>query len=170
MKVIQTMAISLRRLTEKVSQRLKGIKDGSEKIPPRRLFQLVLVLYVLGIFALVLAIHYTSPMQQVVRRYAGFHKYVGNSTCSPANATMYQYGTCTKLIECLFDPLDPLSQNDIAIGAALLGLFPTILILVGQSFLLAEGISRCSDIGTIHSENSSRDNLLTRIPCSLSSK
>jgi hypothetical protein len=94
---------------------------------------------IIPLFALVLFL-------QNVGLASAFHRTVGptydglfqnlSAMCNGSDPAMYTFGNCTRLIDCVYQNVSPSFSQTLSIGASISGLLPTILVLIGMSFLI----------------------------------
>lgn len=111
-------------------------KDIKHKNGRRRaLVGILLIVWLLGITAFILAIHYMSPMTNHIARVpgAGNHLFTEKiaGDCHRSDPLVYGYGECSRFISCVLDGMGSIGGSDIGQGATLAGLLPTIFIFIG---------------------------------------
>lgn len=97
----------------------------------RRLARFLMALFCATVLAFVFAIHYSSPMTNVITRWPGSPNVDDYSSagkkCNASDPSSWGYGRCSGLIDYVNNDLSEIQKRDIAIGSTIIGLLPTIL-------------------------------------------
>lgn len=96
-----------------------------------------LFIFLLGLLAFILTIHFLSPMAEIIhRRPLGLETTWDLPTpdlyfvCRASDPASWGYGACSGLINCYLNKLSELHKADTAIGSTLATLLPTIMVLI----------------------------------------
>ncbi|KAH7317040.1 hypothetical protein B0I35DRAFT_434446 [Stachybotrys elegans] len=98
----------------------------------RRISTYLLALYIALIVVFSLLIHYFSPLTNVFRRRPVGVFWTDHDdpyyVCRADDPASWEYGACSRLIGCYLDHFAEILKSDIATGATIAGLLPTILL------------------------------------------